>query len=89
MTRAGRIRKTAALVLGIALFSYSLGFAGGYKLPLRYSLTFNHDIRHTDENFYANRLEAFLVKKINSSPGKEVSLKVIPFVEARHNVERR
>lgn len=89
MIRAGRTRKTAALVLGIVLFSYSLGFAGVYKLPLRYSLTFNHDIRHADENFYANRLETLLVKKINSSPGKEVSLKVIPFVEVRHNVARR
>ena len=67
------MRRAALLVLGIALFSYSLSFAGAYKLPLRHSLTFNHDIRHADENFYANRLETLLVKKINSLPGKEVS----------------
>lgn len=77
------------MVLGIAFFSYSLGFAGVYKLPLRYSLNFNHDLRHSDENFYANRLEALLVKKVNSSPGKEFEIKISPFVEARHSVERR
>lgn len=85
----GRIRKTAALILGIVFFSYSLSFAGVYKFPLRYSLTFNYDIRHADENFYANRLEAFLIKKVNSEPGREFSLRAVPFVEVRHNVERR
>ena len=81
--------KTVALILGIVFFSYSLSFAGAYKLPLRYSLTFNYDIRHLDENFYANRLEALLVKKLNSQPGREFSLRAVPFVEVRHNAQRR
>lgn len=89
MARVVRVRTTAALMLGIVFFSSSLSFAGVYKFPLRYSLTFNYDIRHPDEDFYANRLEALLVKKISSSPGKEVTLEVMPFVEVRHNVERR
>lgn len=89
LARVVRVRTTAALILGIAFFSSSLSFAGAHRPPLRYSLTFNYDIRHPDEDFYANRLGAFLVKKMSSSPGKEVTLEVMPFVEVRHNVERR
>ena len=79
------------VMLGLALvpFFCPIGFAAIGKPPIRYSLLFNYDIRHADENFYASRLEAFFIKEINSLPGEKMSLRVTPFVELRHSVERR
>jgi hypothetical protein len=78
-------------MLGLALvpFFCPIAFAATGKPPMRYSLLFNYDIRHADENFYANRLEAFFIKKINPEDDKKMSLQVMPFVELRHSVKRR
>lgn len=79
------------VMLGLALvpFFCPIAFAAIGKPPMRYGLLFNYDIRHSDENFYANRLEAFFIKKINPGDDKKMSLEAVPFVEVRHSVERR
>lgn len=71
------------------LFFCSGVFAASNKPPIRYTLLFNDDIRHAEENFYANRLEVFFIKEINSRTAEGVSLRAVPFVEARHSVKRR
>ena len=81
--------KKVMLGLVVAPFLCSAAFAAGGKPPMRYTIIFNDDIRHADENFYANRLEAFFIKEINSRAAERVSLRAVPFLEARHSVKRR
>lgn len=79
------------LVISLAVTPFlCLGaIASSGKPPIRYTILFNDDIRHADENFYANRLEVFFIKEINPSNGERVSLRAVPFLEARHSVKRR
>lgn len=64
---------------------FPAAFAAANKPQSRYTVFFNYDIRHADENFYANRLEVILNRELNYA----VALRLMPFVEARHSVERR
>jgi len=54
---------------------------------MSYTFLFNYDIRHSDENFFANRIAAFFTKPFNikSIP---ITAKATPFVEVRHSVRR-
>lgn len=70
-------------------FPCSLASATIGKPPARYSLVYNNDIRHSDENFYSHRLEAFFEKKIPFIIKDEVAMLMIPFVEQRYNVRRQ
>ena len=80
-----KYRKTLAVSLGMVLVSCSLASAMMKMPPARYTVLVNNDIRHSDENFLANRLEMSFSKELNS----KVIAKFSPFVEARHNLERR
>lgn len=81
--------KGVMISLAFAPFLCLSAFAESGKPPIRYTILFNDDIRHADENFYANRLEAFFIKAINSRAAERLSLRVVPFVEVRHSVKRR
>lgn len=78
-----------AVSLGIVEFCCGLAFAAFQSPPLRYTLLYNYDLRHTEENFYSNRLEALFSKALNSGQGYQVKFKAKPFVELRHSPQRR
>lgn len=81
-------KAVAVIILGFVFFSYSLALANIAAPPMRYSVLYNNDIRHGEENFWSSRLEAFFEKGLYLG-SKEVSAKMIPFVEQRYSVERR
>ena len=81
--------KGVVISLAVVPFLCLSAFPASGKPPMRYTIIFNDDIRHADENFYANRLEAFFIKEINSRAAERVSLRAVPFLEARHSVKRR
>ena len=80
-----RFKKIAAVSLVVLLFSCSLASAMIKRPPARYTVLVNNDIRHSDENFVSNRLDMSFSRELN----KKVTARLTPFVEARHNLERR
>lgn len=81
------MKKVILLILSFIVFSYPLAWAGIAAVPMRYTVLHNNDIRVADENFWSNRLEAFFKKDIHLS-SKEVTAKMIPFVEQRYSISR-
>lgn len=67
------------------MFSCSLASAAIKKPAARYTVLVNNDIRHSDENFLANRLELSFDKGLND----KLTARFSPFVEVRHSLERR
>lgn len=82
------MRKKVVACLATLGFSYSFAFAAMGKPAVRYAFLFNHDIRHSDENFYSNRLEAVFGKVLNSGCDYRPVMKLKPFVEIRHSQQR-
>ena len=80
-----KYKKSLAVSLGMVLFSCSLASAMIKSAPARYTVLVNSDIRHSDENFLANRLDMSFSKELTS----KVTAKLSPFVEARYSLERR
>lgn len=83
------MKKLVIVSFIILLGSYSPAYTAIESSPARYSVLFNNDIRHSEENFYAHRLEAFFAKKFNGASGYEMTGKMIPFVDLRYSLERR
>ena len=81
------MKKVILLILGFIVFSYPLALANIAAVPMRYTVLYNNDIHHADENFWSNRLEAFFKKDIRLV-SKELSAKMIPFVEQRYSTGR-
>lgn len=81
------MKKVILLILSFIVFSYSPASANIAAVPMRYTMLYSNDIRHADENFWSNRLEAFFEKDIHLG-SKEVTAKMIPFVEQRYSIKR-
>ena len=79
-----KYKKSLAVSLGMVLFFCSLASAMMKMPPARYTVLINNDIRHSDENFLANRLEMSFSKELNS----KVIAKFSPFVEYRYSLRR-
>ena len=89
MDCCSRIKKSIFISFVILAFFCSLAYAAIERPAARYSVLFNNDIRHSEENFYAHRVEVFFTKKLNGASGYEMVGKMIPFVDLRYSVERR
>lgn len=81
------MKKVILLILSFIVFSYSPASANIAAVPMRYTVLYNNDIRHAEENFWSNRLEAFFEKDIRLG-SKELTAKMIPFVEQRYSINR-
>src|SRR3990167_6517770 len=80
-----KYKKSLSVSLVMVLFSCSLASAMIKRPPARYTVLVNNDIRHSDENFVSNRLDMSFSRELN----KKVTARLTPFVEVRHNLERR
>ncbi|TAN60633.1 hypothetical protein EPN16_04930 [bacterium] len=81
------MKKVILLILSFIVFFYPLALANIAAVPMRYTVLYNNDIRHGEENFWSNRLEGFFEKDIYLG-SKEVTAKMIPFVEQRYSIDR-
>lgn len=54
---------------------------------MRYALLYNGDVYHSEENFFTNRLDALIEKRLELK-NYNLPVKIIPFVSLRRNIER-